>query len=485
MRRLALKFGFHAGDAFLLLHFTTGMLMKRATALPFLGLVLLCFVALFVKGWGSAEAKGGAVNAGDVAWMLTASGLVLLMTPGLSFFYGGMVSFKNVVSTMLQSLVALGIISLVWVVVGFSLAFGDDIGGVIGNPMTFLMFDGVGEASHARLSATIPLIVFAMFQLKFAIITPALITGSFAERVRFSSYLLFMVLFSLFIYAPLAHWTWHPDGIFYKWGVKDFAGGTVVHMSAGFAALAGAMILGRRHSHVANETHEPANVPFVILGTGMLWFGWFGFNAGSAMGASGLAALAFATTNTASAAAMLSWMFFDWMKGNKPSALGACIGAVVGLVAITPAAGYVTIRESIVIGVVASVVSNLAVHWKTRSTLDDTLDVFPCHGVGGMTGMVMTGIFAQSVGLTSGKYQTFLFHLLAMVIVAVYAFVGSWLLYKITDMIIPLRVTHEQETVGLDLSQHGETAQGSELLGGAHANGNGVLKHAELMSKMT
>jgi Amt family ammonium transporter len=485
VRRLAPRSGFHAGDAFLLLHFTTGMLMKRATALPFLGLVLLCFVALFVKGWGSAEAKGGAVNAGDVAWMLTASGLVLLMTPGLSFFYGGMVSFKNVVSTMLQSLVALGIISLVWVVVGFSLAFGDDIGGVIGNPMTFLMFDGVGEASHAKLSATIPLIVFAMFQLKFAIITPALITGSFAERVRFSSYLLFMVLFSLFIYAPLAHWTWHPDGIFYKWGVKDFAGGTVVHMSAGFAALAGAMILGRRHSHVANETHEPANVPFVILGTGMLWFGWFGFNAGSAMGASGLAALAFATTNTASAAAMLSWMFFDWMKGNKPSALGACIGAVVGLVAITPAAGYVTIRESIVIGVVASVISNLAVHWKTRSTLDDTLDVFPCHGVGGMTGMVMTGIFAQGVGLTSGKYQTFLFHLLAMGIVAVYAFVGSWLLYKITDWIIPLRVTHEQETVGLDLSQHGETAQGSELLGGVHANGNGVLKHAELMSKLT
>jgi len=461
--------------------------MKRATRLPFLALVLLCIVALFVKGWRSDVPKGGAVNSGDVAWMLTASGLVLLMTPGLSFFYGGMVSFKNVVSTMLQSLVALGIISLVWVVVGFSLAFGDDIGGVIGNPMTFLMFDGVGEATHSRLSLTIPLIVFAMFQLKFAIITPALITGSFAERVRFSSYLLFIVLFSLFIYAPLAHWTWHPEGIFHRWGVLDFAGGTVVHMSAGFAALAGAMILGRRHSHVANETHQPANVPFVILGTGMLWFGWFGFNAGSALAASGTAAMAFATTNTASAAAMLSWMFFDWMKGNKPSALGACIGAVVGLVAITPAAGYVTIRESIVIGVVASVVSNLAVHWKTRSTLDDTLDVFPCHGVGGMIGMVMTGIFAKDVGLTSGKYETFLFHLLAMVIVAVFAFGGSWLLYKITDWIIPLRVTYEQETIGLDLSQHGETALGSDLLGGAYANGNGngVFKHPDLVSNMS
>jgi ammonium transporter, Amt family len=455
------------------------MLMKRATYLPFIGLVVLCFIALFVRGWETKAPAGGPSNPGDIAWMLTAAGLVLLMTPGLSFFYGGMVSFKNVVSTMLQSMVALGIISLVWVVVGFSLAFGDDIGGVIGNPLTFFMFDGVGEATHRDLSPTIPLLVFAMFQLKFAIITPALITGSFAERVRFSAYLLFMVLFSLFIYAPLAHWTWHPQGIFHKWGVLDFAGGTVVHMSAGFAALAGALMLGRRHSHLANETHEPANVPYVILGTGMLWFGWFGFNAGSAMGASGLAAQAFATTNTASAAAMLAWMFFDWMKGNKPSALGACIGAVVGLVAITPAAGYVGIRESIVIGVVASVVSNLAVHWKTRSTLDDTLDVFPCHGVGGMTGMVMTGIFAKDVGLTSGKYQTFLFHLLALVIVAVFAFGGSWLLYKLTDLLIPLRVTHEQETTGLDVSQHGETALGANLLNGSSFNGNGALKHSE------
>ncbi len=427
---------------------------------------------------GDAGAEGGDSNPGDIAWMLTAAALVLLMTPGLSFFYGGMVSFKNVVSTMLQSMIALGVISLVWVVVGFSLAFGDDIGGVIGNPLTFLMFDGVGEATHGTLSKKLPLLVFAMFQLKFAIITPALITGSFAERVRFSAYLLFMVLFSLFIYAPLAHWTWHPDGIFNKWGVLDFAGGTVVHMSAGFAALAGAMILGRRQSHLANESHDPANIPFVILGTGMLWFGWFGFNAGSAMGASGTAVLAFATTNTASAAAMLAWIFFDWMRGGKPSALGACIGAVVGLVAITPAAGYVTIRESIVIGVVASVVSNLAVHWKSKSALDDTLDVFPCHGVGGMTGMVLTGVFAKDVGLTSGKFGTFLFHLAALAIVAVFAFGGSWILYKITDWIIPLRVSTDQETIGLDLSQHGESALAAYLLNGAHSNGgsNGAIE---------
>ncbi len=339
--------------------------------------------------------------------MLTASALVLLMTPGLSFFYGGMVSLKNVVSTMLQSIVALGVISLVWVAVGFSLAFGDSVGHW-GHRQPDDVPDvrrrGRGD-QQGNLSKTVPLIIFAMFQLKFAIITPALITGSFAERVRFSSYLLFIVLFSLFIYAPLAHWTWHPEGSCGSGGCKDFAGGTVVHMSAGWAALAGALILGRRKSHVSKETTSPANVPFVILGTGMLWFGWFGFNAGSAVAANGTAAMAFATTNTASAAAMLGWMFFDWMRGRKPSALGACIGAVVGLVAITPAAGFVTVRESIVIGLVASVVSNLAAHWKSKSTLDDTLDVFPCHGIGGMVGMVMTGVFANEVGLTSGKYR--------------------------------------------------------------------------------
>jgi ammonium transporter, Amt family len=447
------------------------MPMKRATSAPFFLLVALAAAALLVKPTRPPVPTGDAFNSGDVAWMLTAAALVLLMTPGLSFFYGGMVGFRNVVSTMLQSVVALGVISLVWVLVGFSLAFGDSIGGVIGNPLTFFMFDRVGEATHPTLAATIPLLVFAMFQLKFAIITPALITGSFAERVRFSAYLLFMVLFSLVIYCPLAHWTWHPDGFLRKWGVLDFAGGTVVHMSAGFAALAGAMVLGRRKAHLAGEPHVPANVPFVLLGTGMLWFGWFGFNAGSAGAANGTAAMAFATTNTASAAAMLGWMFFDWMRGNKPSALGACIGAVVGLVAITPAAGFVTVRESIAIGLVASVVSNLAVHLRTKSTLDDTLDVFPCHGVGGMVGMIATGIFARDVGLTSGQTKTFLYHLLALVIVAVFSFVGSLILYKLTDLIIPLRVTEAQEAEGLDLSQHGETALGADLLGGVTSNG--------------
>src|SRR5215467_863980 len=433
--------------------------IRGFSALPFLLLATVSLAGAFVRTAPQAV-SGGPINTGDVAWMLTATGLVLLMTPGLSFFYGGMVQTKNVVSTMLQSFVAMAVISILWIVVGFSLAFGDSFHGLIGNPGTFFMFSRVGASTHPDLAPTIPLILFALFQLKFAIITPALITGSFAERVRFTSYLLFMVLFSLFIYAPLAHWTWHPDGFLHKMGVLDFAGGTVVHMSAGLAALAGALVLGRRTTHKNGEAHTPANIPFVILGTGMLWFGWFGFNAGSALAASGQAAMAFATTNTASAAAAISWIFFDGMRGNKPSALGACVGAVVGLVAITPAAGYVSIGESIFIGTVASVVSNLTVHWKSRSeTLDDTLDVFPCHGVGGMVGMIMTGIFASGVGLTSGSSRTFLLHCGALLFVAAFSFAGSWLLYKVTDLIIPLRVSDEQEEIGLDLSQHGEVMQ--------------------------
>ena len=448
--------------------------MKRSTPIPFVILVLVALGALFTPPMkGTTSAAGDPIVAGDVAWMLTASALVLLMTPGLSFFYGGMVGFKNVVSTMLQSMVALGVISLVWVVAGFSMAFGDSIGGFIGDPRTFLLFDGVGDATNKGLSPTIPLLLFALFQLKFAIITPALITGSFAERVRFSSYLLFIVLFSLFIYAPLAHWTWHPDGFLKKMGVLDFAGGTVVHMSAGWAALAGALLLGRRKVHMTKEAHTPANIPFVLLGTGMLWFGWFGFNAGSALAANGSATLAFATTNTASASAMLGWMFFDWLRGNKPSALGACIGAVVGLVAITPAAGYVSVRESIIIGLVASVASNLAVHLRTKSTLDDTLDVFPCHGVGGMVGMIFTGIFADH-GLATGETKLFMSHMIALVIVSAFSFFGSLILFKITDLIIPLRVSEEQELEGLDLSQHGETAMGSDILTG--------LTHAEAIA---
>lgn len=435
--------------------------MKPYWGIAFLVLMLIACAGAFMPT-PDASYGGGPVNAADVAWMLTATGLVLLMTPGLSYFYGGMVSARNVISTMLQSIVAMAVISILWIVVGFSLAFGDSIGGIIGNPGTFFMFRGVGAATHPGLSPTIPLMLFAMFQLKFAIITPALITGSFAERVRFSSYLLFMVLFSLVIYAPLAHMTWHPDGLLRKMGVLDFAGGTVVHMSAGFAALAGALYLGRRRSHQENVPHQPANIPYVILGTGLLWFGWFGFNAGSALAANELAVHAFAVTNTASAAAALAWMFLDAMLGRKPSALGASVGAVVGLVAITPAAGYVSIGASIFIGAVAAVASNLAVAWKAHSNLDDTLDVFPCHGLGGVIGMVLTAVFAKDVGLIFGTTAVFGAHMIALVMVSAFAFAGSWALYKVTDVLIPIRVTAEQEEAGLDMSQHGESAMAEQ-----------------------
>jgi Amt family ammonium transporter len=401
--------------------------------------------------------KAAPIVGADVAWMLVASCLVLLMTPGLAFFYGGMVRAKNVISTMLQSYVAMGLVSLIWIVVGFSLAFGESYHGLIGNPLTFFMFRGVGEGTHPDLSPTIPLVLFALFQMKFAIITPALTTGAFAERIRFSSYLIFLSLFSVLIYAPLAHWTWHPAGFLRQWGVLDFAGGTVVHMSAGFAALAGAMLLGRRKKEPGEEaSHHPANIPYVLLGTGMLWVGWFGFNAGSALAANGTAVMAFGTTHMAAASAMLAWIFFDAARGRKISALGASVGAVVGLVAITPAAGFVSIGSSILIGAMASILSNLAVTFKNRSSIDDTLDVFPCHGVGAIFGMIATAVFAKDVGLIHGQTKTFVMHLLALGIVSAFCFGGAYLVYKITDLIAPLRVSSEGEELGLDLSEHDE-----------------------------
>jgi Amt family ammonium transporter len=319
------------------------------------------------------------------------------------------------------------------------------------------MFRNVGEAPHPALSPTIPLALFALFQLKFAIITPALITGAFAERVRFSSYMLFVCLFSILIYCPLAHWTWHPEGFLRQWGVLDFAGGTVVHMAGGLAALTGAIFLGRRNAHKQQTTQMPAHIPYVLLGTGMLWFGWFGFNAGSALAANGLAARAFLTTNTASAAAMLAWIIFDCIRGRKPSALGACIGAVVGLVAITPAAGFVPVGASMFIGAFASIVSNIAAHMRTKSELDDTLDVFPCHGVGGIVGMILTAVFADKVGLIYGETETFINHIYALGIVTAFTMIGSLALYQAANLIVPMRVSEAEEEMGLDLSQHGES----------------------------
>ncbi len=394
------------------------------------------------------------IDKGDTAWMLVASAFVLLMTPGLAFFYGGMVNRKNVISTMLQSFVALGVVSVLWVVIGFSLCFGESWYGIIGNPFTYFNFKGVGLAPNPEFASNIPFLLFALFQLKFAIITPALITGSFAERIRFRAYILFIVFFTLIIYAPLAHMTWHPDGLFRNWGVLDFAGGTVVHMSAGFAALAGALYLGKRQK----RSHEPANIPFIILGTGLLWFGWFGFNAGSSFGANADAVAAFANTNLASASGMITWIFYDRFQNRKMSALGACIGAIVGLVAITPAAGFVSLSEAILIGFLASLASNFAIRFKNSRELDDTLDVFPSHGIGGVVGMLLTAVFAREVGLTSGETETFFYHLLALAITALFTLSASFGLYYLVDRMIPLRVSIDQEMRGLDASQHGENA---------------------------
>jgi len=433
--------------------------MKRY--IPFVTILIILTLTFLFPSVEFKNSGNPNFNTGDIAWMLMSTALVLIMTPGLAFFYGGMVNKKNVISTMLQSIVCMVIITVLWGIFGFSLAFGESFHGLIGNPATYFMMKGMLGNATWKAAPTIPLLLFAMYQLKFAIITPALITGAFAERIRFNSYIIFLVLFSIFIFSPLAHCTWHPDGILAKLGVLDFAGGTVVHMSAGWAALASALYLKRRN----DANHSPARITYVMIGTGLLWFGWFGFNAGSAFGANALAVTALATSTTASAAGGITWIFFDMLLGRKPSAMGTCIGAVVGLVAITPAAGYVTVPHSLAIGIISAVISNLVVEWRTRTTIDDTLDVFPCHGVGGMVGMLLTGVFAnQHVnaanttgnGLFFGETHLFLVQLLALVGVSIFAFFGSLLLLKITDMISPLRVSAEDEVVGLDISQHGE-----------------------------
>jgi ammonium transporter, Amt family len=427
---------------------------------PFLVLILLIGLVFLLPSSEVPSHTTFSYDSGDVAWMLMSTALVLIMTPGLAFFYGGMVRKKNVISTMLQSFVSMAAITVLWVVVGFSLAFGDSLGGVIGDPRQFFMFHGVAQHAPYDLAPTIPFLLFALFQLKFAIITPALITGAFAERIRFTSYLLFLVLFSLFIYAPLAHATWHPNGLLAQAGVLDFAGGTVVHMSAGIAALAGAIFLKRR----SENEHQPARITYVLLGTGLLWFGWFGFNAGSAFGANALSVIALATTTTASAAASITYILFDTYRGKRPSAMGACIGAVVGLVAITPAAGFVSVPHSMIIGATAAILSNLMIEWRSKTSIDDTLDVFPSHGVGGMVGMLLTGVFASQAvnpdiphqGLFFGVWRLFAAETIALIGVAIFVFIGTWVLLLITDAITPMRVTEEDEALGLDVSQHNE-----------------------------
>jgi len=441
------------------------------STLPFITLVVVAVAAAFVPTLPNFD--DGKYNVADIAWILVATALVFLMTPGLAFFYGGMVNRKNVLSTMMKSVVAAGVVGVLWIVVGYSLCFGDSINGIIGSPATHFFYKDVMSGKPWVAASSIPKGLFSMFQLMFAIITPGLVVGAIAERMRFSAYVLFTVLFSLLVYAPLAHWSWHPDGFLAKMGALDFAGGTVVHISAGCAALAGALVLKRRKSHIDKITSAPANIPYVLIGTGLLWFGWFGFNAGSAVAANSLAVSAFSTTNTAAAAAGLSWMFFDVMRGKKPSVVGFCVGAVVGLVAITPAAGFVAVPQSIFIGVFAALVSNIAVHIKaTKTVLDDTLDVFPCHGIGGMVGMLMTGVFATKAvnsagndGWAYGNSTFFFIQLKAMAIAVAYSFIVSFLIFKVVNIIVPIRVSNDEEEEGLDASQHDEKyVQGTLLV---------------------
>ncbi|MGJ1268212.1 ammonium transporter [Sphingobacterium spiritivorum] len=433
---------------------------SKKSVFPLIFMVVVLILALIFPsvpvGDGSFEYSGA-----DTAWMLTSTALVLIMTPGLAYFYGGMVKKKNVISTMLQSFICMAVVAVIWVVFGFSLVFGNSIGGIIGDPRTYFMFEHVIGGKPWPGAPTIPFTLFAMYQLKFAIITPALITGAVAERIRFTSYILFICLFFIFIYAPLAHATWHPDGVLFKLGVLDFAGGTVVHMSAGLTALAAAIYLKQGKDF---HSHNPARITYVMLGTGMLWFGWFGFNAGSAFGANALAATALATTSAASGAAALMWIFFDAARGIKPSAMGTCIGAVVGLVAITPAAGFVTVPHSLIIGAIAALISRMVVDWRTKSRVDDTLDVFPCHGLGGMVGMLLTGIFATKAingavehdGLFFGETTLFTAHVIGLIGATLFTIVLAFILLKLTDLISPLRVTEDEEEIGLDLSQHNE-----------------------------
>lgn len=425
---------------------------------------ILTFLAS--SGTISASEDIGKLDSADSAWVAVAAVLVMLMTPALGFFYGGLVRQKNVVSTIMQCLIIFAISTGVWTLWGYSLAFAPSLGGFIGS-LKNAFLHGVGSAPNEAYASTIPSSLFYFFQLKFAAITPALIIGAFAERIRFRSLIVFIILWTTVVYAPAAHWVWGVGGWLRNLGALDFAGGTVVHVLAGVSALGSAMVIGRRKK----GTHgaRPSNVPFVILGAALLWFGWFGFNAGSALAINGIAVGALVTTNIAAAFAALSWMTVDWVLWGKPSATGAATGAVCGLVAITPAAGFVDSTAAIVIGMLAGMVCSFTVVLMDRTGLDDTLDVFACHGVGGIFGAIATGFFAQKLinpggadGLFYGNPKQVLIQILAVVATAIWAFVVSIILLKIIDRVMGLRVTPEEEEIGLDLSQHGETAYSAD-----------------------
>ncbi len=403
------------------------------------------------------------VNSGDTAWVLASAALVMIMTPALGFFYGGMVRRKNVLGTVMHSFIIVALISVQWVLWGYTLAFGPDKGGIIGG-LEWLGLNGVGAAPNADYAATIPHQAFMIFQAMFAIITPALITGAFAERMKFSTFLIFILLWATFVYDPLAHWVWGVGGWLRTQGTLDFAGGTVVHISAGVAALAAAAVFGKRLGY-GREPMEAHNIPFVVLGAALLWFGWFGFNAGSAVTSGGLATNAFVVTNTAAAAAALAWMFMSWKIQGRPSVLGAAAGAVVGLVAITPASGFVTPLAAIIIGAGAGVFCYLATRLRAKANMDDSLDVWGCHGIGGTWGALATGLFASKAineaganGLFYGNPGQLGIQALAVVVSWVWAFGMTALILKILDWTMKLRVNKEEEEVGLDIAQHGERA---------------------------
>ena len=399
-------------------------------------------------------------DSGAVAWVLAATALVMLMTPALGFFYGGLVRRKNLISTIVQTLMIFAVVSLVWALWGYSEAFAPSVNGIVGD-LSKVGLNGVGYAPLPN--QVIPELLYFAFQLKFAAITPALIIGAFAERIRFKALLLFTVAWATFVYAPIAHWVW-GGGWLQTMGVEDFAGGLVVHISAGVSALAAAIVLGKRTGIAKSEEVRPNNVPFVILGAAMLWFGWFGFNGGSALAADDVAVQALVNTNLAAAAAAVTWMLVDWSRKGKPSAVGISIGAVAGLVAITPAAGYVTASSSMIIGLGAGIASNFVSNWRaSRNIFDDSLDVFACHGAGSMWGVFATGIFATAAvsgvnGALAGNPAFLGTEVFAIAVVAGFSFFGSFLLLKIINFITPLRVTKEEEEVGLDESQHGEEA---------------------------
>jgi Amt family ammonium transporter len=403
------------------------------------------------------------VNSGDTAWVLMSSALVMLMTPGLAFFYGGMVRKKNVLSILMQCFIVLCLLSVQWVLYGYSISFAPGEG--FWGGFNWFALNGVGLEPYVDYAATIPHQAFMIFQAMFAIITPALILGAFAERMKFSAFLIFILLWATFVYAPVCHWVWGVGGWLRKLGALDFAGGTVVHINAGIAALVTALIIGKR-KNIEKNIPAPHNIPFVVLGTALLWFGWFGFNAGSALAANGLAVNAFVVTNTAAAAAGLSWALIEWLRNGKPTIFGAASGAVAGLVAITPAAGFVSVIPAIIIGILASIFCFIAVSIiKPKMGYDDALDAFGVHCIGGIWGALATGLFASKAvnasgadGLFFGNPKQFLVQLTAVGVTLIYSFVVSMIIYKVVDAVIGVRVDEKEELMGLDLTQHHERA---------------------------